>query len=114
MLLFLCIKIRHSTLKLPGLSNPIGSCSSVPSGSKETNQSFLDALTKECQGLRNNLHTIGCDGKNPLINAGCATFATAVMLLYSNHAKQNIKERLKDLVGDIELRKTKYISIVEN
>ena len=36
------------------------------------------------------------------------------MLLRSNHAKQNIKEKLKDLVGNIELRKTVYTSIFGN
>ena len=60
------------------------------------------------------LQVIGCDGKKPLINAGCATFPAAVMLLRSNYAKQNIKEKLKDLVGNIELRKTVYTSIFEN
>ena len=30
------------------------------------------------------------------------------MRLRSNYAKQNIKEKLKDLVGNIELRKTVY------
>ena len=60
------------------------------------------------------LQVIGCDGKKPLINAGCATFAAAVMLLRSNYAKQNIKEKLKDLVGNIELRKTVYTSIFGN
>ena len=49
-----------------------------------------------------------------LINTGCATFPAAVMLLRSNHAKQNIKEKLKDLVGNIELRKTVYTLIFGN
>ena len=57
---------------------------------------------------------IGCDGEMSSINGGCATFPAAVMLLCSNHAKQNIKEKLKDLVGDIELRKTVYTSIFGN
>ena len=60
------------------------------------------------------LQVIGCDGKKSLINAGCATFPAAVMLLRSNYAKQNIKEKLKDLVGNIELRKTVYTSIFGN
>ena len=60
------------------------------------------------------MQVIGCDGEKSLINEGCATFPAAVMLLCSNHAKQNIKEKLKDLVGDIELRKTVYTSIFGN
>ena len=36
------------------------------------------------------------------------------MLLCSNHAKQNIKEKLKDLVGDIKLRTTVNTSIFVN
>ena len=60
------------------------------------------------------LQVIGCDGKKSLINAGCATSPAAVMLLRSNYAKQNIKEKLKDLVGNIELRKTVYTSIFGN
>ena len=49
-----------------------------------------------------------------LINAGCATFSAAVRLLRSDHAKQNIKDKLNDLVGNFELRKTVYISIFGN
>ena len=60
------------------------------------------------------LQVIGCHGEKSLINAGCATFPAAVMLLRSNYAKQNIKEKLKDLVGNIELRKTVYTSIFGN
>ena len=60
------------------------------------------------------MNVIGSDGGKPLINSGCATFPAAVMLLHSNHAKQNITEKLKDLVGDIELRKILYKSIFEN
>ena len=60
------------------------------------------------------LQVIGCDGKKPLINAGCATFPAAVMLLRSNYAIQNIKEKLKDLVGNFGLRKTVYTSIFGN
>ena len=60
------------------------------------------------------MQVIGCDGEKSLINAGCATFPAAVMFLCSNHTKQNIKEKLKDLVGDIELRKTVYTSIFGN
>ena len=60
------------------------------------------------------LQVIDCDSEKSLINAGCATFPVAVMLLHSNHAKQNIKEKLKDLVGNIELRKTVYTSIFGN
>ena len=60
------------------------------------------------------MQVIGCDGEKSLINAGCATFPAAAMRLRSNHAKQNIKEKLKDLVGNIELRKTVYTSIFGN
>ena len=81
---------------------------------KEIVQSFLDTLTEKCQGLRIYLQVIGCDGEKFLINACCATFPAAFMLLCSHHAKQNIKERLKDLVGDIERRKTVYTSIFGN
>ena len=60
------------------------------------------------------MQVIGCDGEKFLINAGCAKFPAAVLLLHSNHAKQNIKVKLKDLVGNIELRKTVYTSIFGN
>ena len=60
------------------------------------------------------LQVIGGDSEKSLINAGCATFPDAVMLLHSNYVKQNIKEKLKDLVGNIELRKTVYTSIFGN
>ena len=59
---------------------------------EELVQSFLDALTEE----------------------RCATFPVAIMLLRSDHAKQNIKEKLKNLIGNIELRKTVYTSIFGN
>ena len=36
------------------------------------------------------------------------------MLFCSDHAKQNIKEKMKDLVGNIELRKTEYTLIFGN
>ena len=36
------------------------------------------------------------------------------MLLRSNHAKQNIKEKLNNLIGNSELRKTVYTSIFGN
>ena len=60
------------------------------------------------------LQVISCDGEKSLINAGCATFPAAVILLRSNHAKQDNKEKLKDLVGNTELRKTVYTSIFGN
>ena len=60
------------------------------------------------------MQVIGCDGEKFLINAGCAIFPAAVLFLRSNHAKQNIKVKLKDLVGNIELRKTVYTSIFGN
>ena len=57
---------------------------------------------------------IDCGGEKSLINAGCATFSTDVRLLCSDRAKQNIKEKVKDLVGNIELRNTIYTSIFGN
>ena len=36
------------------------------------------------------------------------------MLLRSYHAKQNIKEKLNNLIGNSELRKTVYTSIFGN
>ena len=56
----------------------------------------------------------GCNGEKSLINAGCPTFPVAVMLSCSNHAKQKIEEKLKDLVGEIDLKKTVYTSVFEN
>ena len=56
----------------------------------------------------------GCGGEKSLINADCATFSAAVRLLCSDHAKQNIKEKVKDLIGNTELRKTMYTSIFGN
>ena len=100
-----------NTQRCPTLLGPVLLCHKR---NEEIVQSFLDALTEKCQGLRSYLQVIGCDGEKSLINAGCATFPAAVMLLCSNHAKQNIKEKLKDLVGDIELRKTVYTSIFGN
>ena len=80
---------------------------------EEIVQSFLDASTEKCQGLWIYCRSLVAMAKS-LINTGCATFPAAVMLLRSNHAKQNIKERLKDLIGNIELRKTVYLLIFGN
>ena len=99
-----------NTWRCPTLLGPVFLCLK----NEEVVQSFLDVLIEKCQGLRSYLQVIGCDGEKPVINAGCATFPAAVMLLCSNHPKQNIKERLKNLVGDIELRKTVYTSISGN
>ena len=101
----LCVK---NIRRCPTLLGPVLLCYKR---NEEIAQSFLDALTEKCQELRSYLQVIGCDGEKSLINAGCATFPAAAMLLCSNHAKQNIKERLKDLVGDIEVRKIVYTSM---
>lgn len=53
-------------------------------------------------------------GETYLINAVCKIFRVDAFLLCSNHAIQSIKKKLKDLVGDIELRKTVHKSIFEN
>ena len=99
------------TRRCPTLLGPVLLCHRR---NEEVVQSFLDALTKKCQGLRSYLQVTGCDGGISLINAGCARFPAAVMFLCSNHVKQNIKERLKDLVGDIKLKKTVCTSIFGN
>ena len=104
----LCVK---NIRRCPTLLGPVLLCHKR---NEEIAQSFLDALTEKCQGLRSHLQVIGCDAEKSLINVGCATFPAAAMLLCSNHAKQNIKERLKDLVGNIELRKIVYTSIFGN
>ena len=78
-----------NTWRCPTLLGSILLCHKI---NEEMVHSFLDALTEEC----------------------CATFPVAVMLLRSNHAKQNIKEKLKNLIGNIELRKTVYTSIFGN
>ena len=39
-------------------------------------------------------------------------FQSLSCFCFSNHAKQNIKKELKDLVGDIEVRKTVYRAIL--
>ena len=114
MLLFLLTKILHSVLKIPGLVRPYWALFFCAIKNEEVVQSFLDVLIEKCQGLRSYLQVIGCDGEKPVINVGCATFPATVMLLCSNHPKQSIKERLKNLVGDIELRKTVYTSIFGN
>ena len=60
------------------------------------------------------MQVIGCDGEKSLINAGCGTSPASAVPLCSNHAKQNIKEKLNDFVGDTELKKTVYTSIFGN
>ena len=57
------------------------------------------------------MQVIDSDGRKSLINAGGATFPATVLLLRSNHAKQNSKEMFKDLLRNIKLRKTVYTSI---
>ena len=96
-----------NTLRCPTLLGPVLLCHKIV-------QSFPDALTEKYQGLWSYLQVIGCGGEKSLINAGCATFSTAVRLLCSDRAKQNIKEKVKDLVGNIELRNTVYTSIFGN
>ena len=113
MLLFLRIKILHSILKIPGDVRPYWAILLCHKINEEIVQSFLDASTEKCQGLWIYCRSLVVMAKS-LINTGCATFPAAVMLLRSNHAKQNIKESLKDLVGNIELRKTEYTLIFGN
>ena len=96
-----------NTLQCPTLLGPVLLYHKI-------NQSFPDALTKKYQGLWSCLQAFGCGGEKSFINAGCATFSATVWLLCSDHAKQNIKEKVKDLVGNIELRNTVYTSIFGN
>ena len=79
MLLFLVSSLYiKNTQRCPTLLDPALLCHKR---NEEIVQSFLDALTEKCQGLRSYLQVISCDGENSLNNAGCATFLAAVMLL---------------------------------
>ena len=49
-----------------------------------------------------------------IINASCSTFFPTILLLCANHAKQNIKKKLRDLVSDTDLRKTVLTSLFGN
>ena len=94
MLFFLRIKMLHSMLKVPGVVQPYWALFfvSYSSAIEEIVQPFIAALNKKCQRFRSLLQVINCDGEESFITAGCATFPAAAMLLYSNHAKQNIKK----------------------
>ena len=100
-----------NTLRCPTLLDTVLLCHRI---NKEIVQSFLDALTEKCQGLWSYLQVIGWGVEKSLIDVSCATSSAAVMLLCSDHAKQNIKEKMKNLVGNIELRKTVYTLIFGN
>ena len=97
-----------NTPRCPILLDPVLLCHQR---NEKTVQSVLDALTEK---LRSYLQVIGCDGEKSLINAGCGTSPAAAVPLCSNHAKENIKEKLNDFVGDTELKKTVYTSIFGN
>ena len=62
----------------------------------ETVEKFLEKLTQKFWGIRQYIQVIGCDSKKSIINVSCSTFPAAILLLCANHAKQNIKEKLRD------------------
>ena len=59
------------------------------------------------------MQIIGCDGEKSLINVGCAKSPVAVILLCLNHAKQKIKEKLKDLLGDTDPKRPRTHQYLE-
>ena len=75
----------------------------------ETVQKFLEKLTEKVRGIRQYIQVIGCNSKISIINASCSSFPAAILLLCANHAKQNITEKLRDLVCDADLKRLKEI-----
>ena len=71
----------------------------------ETVEKFLEKLTEKVRGIRQYIQVIGCDSKISIINASCSSFPAAILLLCANHAKQNITEKLRDLVCDADLKR---------
>ena len=80
----------------------------------ETVEKFLEKLTEKFRDIRRYIQVIGCDSEKSIINASCSTFPAAILLLCANHAKQNIKEKLRDLVSDTDLRKTVFTCLFGN
>ena len=80
----------------------------------ETVEKFLEKLTQKFRGIRQYIQITGCDSEKSIINASCSTFLAAILLLCANHAKQNIKEKLRDLVSDADLRKAVFTSLFGN
>ena len=81
---------------------------------KETVDKFLENLTEKFWGIGKFIQVIWCDSERSIINATRSTFPTAILLLCANHAKQNIAEKLRDLVSDTDLRKTVFTSLFGN
>ena len=69
----------------------------------ETVEKFLEKLKEKFWGIRQYIQVTGCDSEKSIINASGSTFSSAILLLCGNHAKQNIKEKLRDLVSDADL-----------
>ena len=80
----------------------------------ETVEKFLEKMTQKFRGIRQYIQITGCDSEKSIINASCSTFLAATLLLCVNRAKQNIKEKLRDLVSDADLRKTVFTSLFGN
>ena len=77
----------------------------------ETVEKFLEKLTEKFWGIRHYIQVIGCDSEISIINASCSTFPAPILLLYGNHGKQNIKDKLRDLVSDADLTETVFTSL---
>ena len=77
-------------------------------------EKFSDKLLGKFRGIRQYILVIRCDSEKSIIKWSCSTFPVAILLLCANHAKQNIKEKLRDLISDADLRKTVFTSLFGN
>ena len=83
-------------------------------GKAETIEKFLQKLTEKIWGIRQYIQVTGCDNEKSIINASCSAFPVVTLLLCANRTKQNIKEKLRDLVSNTDLRKTVFTSLFGN
>ena len=102
------VKVRNHS---PTMLGPILLCHDRKT---ETVEKFLEKLTQKIQGIRQYIQVIGYDSEKSIINPNSSTFPAAILLLCASHAKQNIKEKLRDLVSDADLRKTVFTSLFRN
>ena len=83
----------------------------------KTVEKFSDKLSGKFQGIRQYILVIPCASEKSIIKWSCSTFLAAILLLCTNHAKQNIKEKLRNLIrftkdlSDADLRKTVFTSL---
>ena len=80
----------------------------------KTVEKFSDKLSGKFQGIRQYILVTPCASEKSIIKWSCSTFLAAILLLCTNHAKQNIKEKLRNLISDADLRKTVFTSLFGN